>query len=111
MSTTNYRSICYKLNSVIEILAQAFLEEYFTYEDWSMSEDFFFVNDGDSSSLNYNFFVDDMHFTLDDMFVALWYNVDRKDLYQWYDQWNDITNKERCNLRTFISLKKQQWTM
>ena len=107
MDTNLNRWMCYRLNRNIEMLAQLFVDEYYTYEDWSVA-DFYFVWQDDSDNLKYNFFVWDDYYTIEDMFTALWYWIPKDILMEWREQWFGDTNEDKINLKNFYLLKTSQ---
>jgi len=79
------RDLCYELNKEIEFFAQEFAKKYFCDEDGLFTGEIHFVEDSFSDELNYNLYVNDCYFSLQDMFYALRYDIPKEVLFEWYD--------------------------
>lgn len=75
------REFCYRLNKNVELLVERFAEKY-----WDDMPTIHCVEWEESWQLHYNYyFNDEMHFNIDEMFVALWNNIPRCVLTSWWD--------------------------
>lgn len=109
------RQLCYKLNSDIERVVQAFVDEYYTYEDWSYAEAY--AIDHESDWLHYNWCIGDDYWNVDDMYTALWYGVKESDLFVWYDKKIEEWTKKALgkeyevvpNLKNFYLMNKSEF--
>ena len=99
------RWMCYKLNNDIQLFAEAFANKYFCDESGMFDWEIWFVEDSHADELNYNLYVNDCYFSLQDIFYALWYNIPYDMLMEWYDYNSDPNKKERINLKNWYLSK------
>ena len=112
MKKIDYRDPCYSLNNNIETFMWIFLEKYFAGEDWKFEWEFSIVEDSSSNELKYNLFVNDMYFSLQDIYYALRYDIPLEILEKWYwertdemlkwDEWKVVPN-----LKNYYLLHKE----
>ena len=107
------RWYCYHLNKTIEAIAQRFAEKYFLAEDPEIKLDIHFVEDSFSDELNYNVFINDYYFSLQDIYHALWYDIPFDIIDEWYEEWTtnvwDTILQAKVSLKNFYLLKKEEW--
>lgn len=103
------RDLCYLLNKNIEKFAERFADKYFLSKDPELKLDMYFIEWEHSDDINYNLYINDYYFSIDDIFHALWYDIPFEIIDERYDLRSDINNEDRdkvWNLKNFYLLKK-----
>lgn len=105
------RELCYKLNKLIDEVASKFAEKYFSD---ASKVSMFFVEDSFSDELNYNIFINDYYFSLQDMYHALRYDIPWEVIDERYEKSTAVINwktilQERVNLKNFYLLNYKEW--
>ena len=103
------REFCNRLNKNVELLVERFAEKY-----WEDIPEIHCV-EGDDDKLKYNYFFWDIHFNIDDMYTALWYDIPKCVLFSWWDiqSWN--TSWPKMNLFNYYeytrdgTINKAKW--
>ena len=92
------REFCDRLNKNVELLVERFAEKY-----WDEMPTISCVEEDNEMHWNYTF-NDSIHFTTEEMFSALWYNIPKVILFAWWDiqSWN--VSWEKMNLVNFYKL-------
>lgn len=107
------RDLCYSINKVIEDFTSRFVKKYFLDEDPEMKIDIHFVEDSMSDELNFNVFINDYYFSLQDIYHALRYDIPWDIIEEWYDESTAVTweavFQARVNLKNFYLLKINWW--
>lgn len=80
------RDLCHLLNKSIDKLTERFVEKYFKDE----KVDIHFVEDSMSDELNYNVFINDYYFSIQDIYYALRYDIPFDIIDQRYTDSTDI---------------------
>jgi len=108
------RDLCYLLNKSIDKFAERFVEKYFLAEDPDMKIDIHFVEDSMSDELNYNVFINDYYFSLQDLYHALRYDIPWEVIDKRYNEatsvigWKAIL-QGRVSLKNFYLLNYKEW--
>lgn len=89
------------LDLAIKGIVEWFAEKYFPEDDGTFQGDIYYADR--PSGVMYNVYINDIHFTLDDIYVSLFYDIPLNVLYAWHDQWYE-NNKQRINLENFYKL-------
>lgn len=95
------REFCDRLNKNVELLVERFAEKY-----WDEMPTISCV-EGDSDTIHWNYYFNDsIHFTTEEMFSALWYNIPRAVLFAWCDiqSWN--VSWPKVDLVSFYKISK-----
>lgn len=105
------REFCYRLNKNVELLVERFAEKY-----WEDMPTISCVEWEDSWQLHYNYyFNDNIHFNVDEMFVALWNNIPRSVLMSWWDIQSGNTSWPKMSLLNYYTytrdgtINKAKW--
>ena len=96
------RDLCYLLNKQIEWVAIRFVEKYF-----ETNADFYFVEEHMSDEMNYNLFVNDYYFSMQDIYYALRHDIPWEIIDEWYDKTTDdfLKHKKTVNLKNYLLMK------
>lgn len=79
------RNWCKKLNDISNDVALAFVHKYFWDEATdSFQGDLYWV-ENQEFDMHMNLFINDYYFSLDSIYHALWYDIPKDELFQWYD--------------------------
>lgn len=100
------REICNALNRHIDILAQVFIRAYFS-DDSELKITTYRV-EGREDELSYNCYINDYFFSIDDMYTALWYEIDRDTLFDWYHLMSDPSNRKKITLKNYWKNRKPE---
>ena len=105
------REFCYRLNKNVELLVERFAEKY-----WDDMPTIHCVEWEDSWQLHYNYyFNDDIHFNVDEMFIALWNNIPKSVLMSWWDIQSGNTSWPKMSLFNYYeytrdgTINKAKW--
>lgn len=79
------KDFCKKLNDTINDVALAFVHKYFWDEKTNNFQGDLYWVEHKENQLHYNLFINDYYFSLDTIYSALWLNVSRDELFEWYD--------------------------
>lgn len=73
------KEFCYRLNKNVELLVERFANRY-----WDETPTIRCVEDDETIHWNY-YFNEDIHFSLEEMYTALWYGIPKEILFTWWD--------------------------
>jgi len=105
------RELCYKLNRIIDDMASRFAEKYIS-DVGKIS--IYFVEDSQSDELNYNVFVNDYYFSIQDIYHALRYDIPWEVIDKRYNEATSIIDwkvilQSRVSLKNFYLLNYKEW--
>ena len=103
------KGFCKKLNDQATDLAMAFIHKYFWDESTNSFQGDLYWIENQEHDLHQNVFINDYYFSLDAMYHALWYNIPKDELFQWYDhvQRSYMEGSTHHNLRNWYLLRHQ----